>query len=81
MAENIDEIRVIFNELRIESVNQLNLRVTIHDKKYLNQNPFSIALFHEKFKVLEFLLDNDYIDIMSCCKKTPLTINEKKSGS
>lgn len=43
----------------------------IPDSKYLNSNPFSVALHFEKWKVINFFLENDLIDINSCFKKSP----------
>lgn len=34
-----------------------------------------MALVYEKYKVVEFLLENGFVDIITCCKRTPLSIN------
>jgi hypothetical protein len=42
----------------------------------LNSNPLSVALCHEKFKVVEFLLEHDYIDINYAFKRSAVTLND-----
>mmetsp|Transcript_41535 Transcript_41535/g.39948 ORF Transcript_41535/g.39948 Transcript_41535/m.39948 type:complete len:89 (-) Transcript_41535:124-390(-) len=45
---------------------------------FFNKNPLSIALAFKKFKVVEFLLENDLLDIITCCKYSPLSLNNEK---
>lgn len=76
MSEQIDEIRVLMDKLQVEKVTQVNLRVKLLDRNYLNSNPLSVALCHEKYKVVEYLLDSNMIDINYAFKRAVTTLNE-----
>jgi hypothetical protein len=46
MREDTVNLKAQFEELDIINVVQINLRVNILDNRYLNKNPFLVALFN-----------------------------------
>lgn len=40
-----------------------------------------VALYNKKYKVIEYLLDKDMVDIKSCCKRSPISSIEKLSAN
>ena len=78
MREDIDLISATFNRLRIESISQFNLRITlpvVGEIQFLNTNILSHALAHDKPKVVEYLIDNNMIDIVNCMNRSPSSFN------
>jgi hypothetical protein len=75
MRQDIAYLNTVFTKLRIENVNQVSLRVNIPDKRFLNNNLLTFALYNDKPEVIECLLDNDMVDILTCSKRSPTTIN------
>ncbi|CDW84972.1 UNKNOWN [Stylonychia lemnae] len=75
MREDIQYLSQAFARLRIENVNQVQLRVQINDRSFNNSNILTFALINNKPQVLDYLLENDLIDIQSCSKNSPTTLN------
>lgn len=76
MREDIEYLERELSKLRVENVQQVSLRVNVTDKRFLNTNILSIALHNDKPKVVEYLLENNLIDIKSCSKRSPTTLNQ-----
>lgn len=75
MREDVETLQLKLKELRIENVNQVQLRVAVPDSRFLNSNILTCALINNKPKVLEFFLENNMIDLYSCCAKSVSTLN------
>jgi hypothetical protein len=75
IRNDIDYLRSAFSKFRIENVTQVNLRVQLADERFMNSNLLSFAIFNNKPEAIEYLLDSDMIDLVSCSKKSPTTLN------
>lgn len=74
MRQDTYELFSFFSKYRIESVNQVNLRITM-DSRFKNSNLLSSALCNNKPEVVDYLLDKDMIDILTASKRSPTSHN------
>ena len=69
LEENIEVIKSITDKLNIKSVNQVSLLVPMLDARFPAVNMMTVSLHHSKPKVVDFLIDNDMIDIATSCRR------------